>query len=205
MCHHWPFSLSFSVPAGAFGGVYVSVWSIVPIANWMTGSAVKPHMLTHWSLVYSDCCCRHQQDSILSMLLPLISSSWTLYFLIFGHLLWVTLPPPPPFSLFSPSLHYSLSPPLFFPRWRLDRIWISLWAKMSWLSRLNPRGPGTRTGRHAAPSSPCTADPETCLMVFENHWRQVRHRIGLFALMLFVQIISLVQLQTFKLNLEHWL
>ncbi|KAK2840085.1 hypothetical protein Q5P01_013825 [Channa striata] len=23
------------------------------------------------------------------------------------------------------------------------------------------------------PSSPCTADPETCLMVFENHWRQV--------------------------------
>uniref|UniRef100_A0A9J7X0V9 FHF complex subunit HOOK-interacting protein 1B n=1 Tax=Cyprinus carpio carpio TaxID=630221 RepID=A0A9J7X0V9_CYPCA len=44
---------------------------------------------------------------------------------------------------------------------------------MSWLSRLNPRGPGTRTGRHAAPSSPCTADPETCLMVFENHWRQV--------------------------------
>lgn len=114
-------------------------------------------------------------------------------------------PPPPPFSLFSPSLHYSLSPPLFFPRWRLDRIWISLWAKMSWLSRLNPRGPGTRTGRHAVPSSPCTADPETCLMVFENHWRQVRHRIGLFALMLFVQIISLVQLQTFKLNLEHWL
>ncbi|XP_043104524.1 FHF complex subunit HOOK interacting protein 1B [Puntigrus tetrazona] len=44
---------------------------------------------------------------------------------------------------------------------------------MSWLSRLTPRGPGTRTGRHAAPSSPCTADPETCLMVFENHWRQV--------------------------------
>uniref|UniRef100_A0A8C2BNR3 FHF complex subunit HOOK-interacting protein 1B n=1 Tax=Cyprinus carpio TaxID=7962 RepID=A0A8C2BNR3_CYPCA len=44
---------------------------------------------------------------------------------------------------------------------------------MSWLSRLNPRGPGTRTGRHAAPTSPCTADPETCLMVFENHWRQV--------------------------------
>uniref|UniRef100_A0A671NCV4 FHF complex subunit HOOK-interacting protein 1B n=1 Tax=Sinocyclocheilus anshuiensis TaxID=1608454 RepID=A0A671NCV4_9TELE len=44
---------------------------------------------------------------------------------------------------------------------------------MSWLSRLNPRGPGTRTSRHAAPSSPCTADPETCLMVFENHWRQV--------------------------------
>ncbi|XP_035029755.2 FHF complex subunit HOOK interacting protein 1B [Hippoglossus stenolepis] len=44
---------------------------------------------------------------------------------------------------------------------------------MSWLSRLNPRGSGSRSGRSAAPSSPCTADPETCLMVFENHWRQV--------------------------------
>ncbi|CAN9498472.1 unnamed protein product [Ophioblennius macclurei] len=44
---------------------------------------------------------------------------------------------------------------------------------MSWLSRLNPRGPGSRSGRSAAPSGPCTADPETCLMVFENHWRQV--------------------------------
>ncbi|XP_060944777.1 FHF complex subunit HOOK-interacting protein 1B [Limanda limanda] len=44
---------------------------------------------------------------------------------------------------------------------------------MSWLSRLNPRGSGSRSGRSAAPSSPCTADPETCLMVFENHWRQL--------------------------------
>ncbi|CAK6971735.1 FHF complex subunit HOOK interacting protein 1B [Scomber scombrus] len=44
---------------------------------------------------------------------------------------------------------------------------------MSWLSRLNPRGPGSRSSRSTAPSSPCTADPETCLMVFENHWRQV--------------------------------
>ncbi|XP_028992134.1 FHF complex subunit HOOK interacting protein 1B [Betta splendens] len=44
---------------------------------------------------------------------------------------------------------------------------------MSWLSRLKPPGPGSRSGRSAAPSSPCTADPETCLMVFENHWRQV--------------------------------
>ncbi|KAJ8352491.1 hypothetical protein SKAU_G00239670 [Synaphobranchus kaupii] len=44
---------------------------------------------------------------------------------------------------------------------------------MSWLSRLTPRGPGSRTGRNGAPSSPVTADPETCLMVFENHWRQV--------------------------------
>ncbi|CAB1418398.1 unnamed protein product [Pleuronectes platessa] len=44
---------------------------------------------------------------------------------------------------------------------------------MSWLSRLNPRGSGSRSGRSAAPSSPCTADPETCLMVFDNHWRQL--------------------------------
>uniref|UniRef100_A0A3Q3J1G0 FHF complex subunit HOOK-interacting protein 1B n=1 Tax=Monopterus albus TaxID=43700 RepID=A0A3Q3J1G0_MONAL len=46
-------------------------------------------------------------------------------------------------------------------------------SSMSWLSRLNPRGPGSRSARSAAPSSPCIADPETCLMVFENHWRQV--------------------------------
>lgn len=45
-------------------------------------------------------------------------------------------------------------------------------SRMSWLSRLNPRAAG-RSGRTAAPSSLCTADPETCLMVFENHWRQV--------------------------------
>ncbi|KAI1885210.1 hypothetical protein AGOR_G00217830 [Albula goreensis] len=44
---------------------------------------------------------------------------------------------------------------------------------MSWLSRLTPRGPGSRSSRNGAPSSPVTADPETCLMVFENHWRQV--------------------------------
>ncbi|KAK2905812.1 FHF complex subunit HOOK-interacting protein 1B [Channa argus] len=44
---------------------------------------------------------------------------------------------------------------------------------MSWLSRLKPPGSGSRSGRSTAPSSPCTADPETCLMVFENHWRQV--------------------------------
>ncbi|KAJ8358296.1 hypothetical protein AAFF_G00015910 [Aldrovandia affinis] len=43
---------------------------------------------------------------------------------------------------------------------------------MSWLSRLTPRGPGSRANRNAAPPSPVTADPETCLMVFQNHWRQ---------------------------------
>ncbi|XP_077435492.1 FHF complex subunit HOOK-interacting protein 1B isoform X2 [Vanacampus margaritifer] len=43
---------------------------------------------------------------------------------------------------------------------------------MSWLSRLTPRA---RAGRGAVPqeATSCTADPETCLMVFENHWRQV--------------------------------
>ncbi|XP_076857755.1 FHF complex subunit HOOK-interacting protein 1B [Brachyhypopomus gauderio] len=44
---------------------------------------------------------------------------------------------------------------------------------MSWLSRITPRSMEGRTNRSAAPPSPCTADPETCLMVFENHWRQV--------------------------------
>ncbi|KAM9486279.1 FHF complex subunit HOOK-interacting protein 1B isoform 1-T1 [Clarias gariepinus] len=44
---------------------------------------------------------------------------------------------------------------------------------MSWLSRITPRGPDGRSSRNVAPSSPCTADPETCLIVFENHWRQV--------------------------------
>ncbi|XP_061547846.1 FHF complex subunit HOOK-interacting protein 1B isoform X2 [Phycodurus eques] len=47
--------------------------------------------------------------------------------------------------------------------------------KMSWLSRLTARAPAARSGRGAAPQETpsCTADPETCLMVFENHWRQV--------------------------------
>lgn len=52
---------------------------------------------------------------------------------------------------------------------------------MSWLSRLNPRGPVSRPGISTAPSSPCTADPETCLMVFENHWRQVSCAVHLFS------------------------
>ncbi|KAM9802716.1 FHF complex subunit HOOK-interacting protein 1B isoform 1-T3 [Syngnathus typhle] len=48
---------------------------------------------------------------------------------------------------------------------------------MSWLGRLTPRGApaAARPGRGAAPHEvpSCTADPETCLMVFENHWRQL--------------------------------
>ncbi|XP_078401051.1 FHF complex subunit HOOK-interacting protein 1B isoform X1 [Cetorhinus maximus] len=44
---------------------------------------------------------------------------------------------------------------------------------MSWLSKLNPRGAGNRASRAAGPQSPVTADPETCFMVFKNHWTQV--------------------------------
>ncbi|XP_063162138.1 FHF complex subunit HOOK-interacting protein 1B isoform X2 [Candoia aspera] len=46
--------------------------------------------------------------------------------------------------------------------------------KMSWLSKLNPRAvPGPRVSRGASLQGPVTADPETCLMVFKNHWAQV--------------------------------
>ncbi|KAM8974938.1 FHF complex subunit HOOK-interacting protein 1B [Pelodytes ibericus] len=44
---------------------------------------------------------------------------------------------------------------------------------MSWLSKLNPRGAGTKSNRHANHQPLVTADPETCLMVFKNHWSQV--------------------------------
>ncbi|XP_043548506.1 FHF complex subunit HOOK interacting protein 1B [Chiloscyllium plagiosum] len=44
---------------------------------------------------------------------------------------------------------------------------------MSWLSKLNPRGTGNRVSRASSPQSPVTADPETCFMVFKNHWAQV--------------------------------
>nr|XP_056714743.1 FHF complex subunit HOOK-interacting protein 1B [Euleptes europaea] len=45
--------------------------------------------------------------------------------------------------------------------------------KMSWLSKLNPRVAGHRASRGASLQSPVMADPETCLMVFKNHWAQV--------------------------------
>uniref|UniRef100_A0A8D0L9Q8 Uncharacterized protein n=1 Tax=Sphenodon punctatus TaxID=8508 RepID=A0A8D0L9Q8_SPHPU len=46
--------------------------------------------------------------------------------------------------------------------------------RMSWLSKLNPRAAaGHRASRNASLQSPVTADPETCLMVFKNHWAQV--------------------------------
>lgn len=54
--------------------------------------------------------------------------------------------------------------------------WSLAGSSMSWMSRLNPRGPGNRSGHNTATPGPCTADPETCLMVFENHWRQVSRR-----------------------------
>ncbi|CAM5073789.1 unnamed protein product [Eretmochelys imbricata] len=45
--------------------------------------------------------------------------------------------------------------------------------RMSWLSKLHPRAAGHRASRSASLQSPVTADPETCLMVFKNHWCQV--------------------------------
>ncbi|XP_028913608.1 FTS and Hook-interacting protein [Ornithorhynchus anatinus] len=45
--------------------------------------------------------------------------------------------------------------------------------RMSWLSKLAPRSAGHRAPRGASLQTPVTADPETCLMVFKNHWAQV--------------------------------
>ncbi|XP_007527832.2 FHF complex subunit HOOK-interacting protein 1B isoform X2 [Erinaceus europaeus] len=45
--------------------------------------------------------------------------------------------------------------------------------RMNWLSRLASRGPGHRVPHGASPQTPVVADPETCLMVFKNHWSQV--------------------------------
>ncbi|XP_040140794.1 FHF complex subunit HOOK-interacting protein 1B isoform X2 [Ictidomys tridecemlineatus] len=45
--------------------------------------------------------------------------------------------------------------------------------RMNWLSRLASRGPGNRVPQGASLQTPVMADPETCLMVFKNHWSQV--------------------------------
>ncbi|XP_075774130.1 LOW QUALITY PROTEIN: FHF complex subunit HOOK-interacting protein 1B-like [Pelodiscus sinensis] len=45
--------------------------------------------------------------------------------------------------------------------------------RMSWLSKLHPRAAGHRASRAPSLQSPAPADPETCLMVFKNHWYQV--------------------------------
>ncbi|XP_036907470.1 FTS and Hook-interacting protein isoform X3 [Sturnira hondurensis] len=45
--------------------------------------------------------------------------------------------------------------------------------RMNWLSRLASRGPGHRVTQGASQQTPVMADPETCLMVFKNHWSQV--------------------------------
>lgn len=99
-------------------------------------------------------------------------------------------PPRPPCPPASPRHRHLLCPlfrlssELFPPLELLLLLFLRPWkclspgSSMSWLSRLNPRGPGSRAGRSAAPSSPCTADPETCLMVFENHWRQVSQKLS---------------------------
>ncbi|XP_005380178.1 PREDICTED: FTS and Hook-interacting protein isoform X4 [Chinchilla lanigera] len=45
--------------------------------------------------------------------------------------------------------------------------------RMNWLSRLASRVPGHRVPQGASLQAPVMADPETCLMVFKNHWSQV--------------------------------
>ncbi|XP_010642572.1 FTS and Hook-interacting protein isoform X4 [Fukomys damarensis] len=45
--------------------------------------------------------------------------------------------------------------------------------RMNWLGRLASRGPGHRVPQGASLQAPVMADPETCLMVFKNHWSQV--------------------------------
>ncbi|KAG9333413.1 hypothetical protein JZ751_012673 [Albula glossodonta] len=46
--------------------------------------------------------------------------------------------------------------------------------RMSWLSRLTPsRSSVSRANQNHTPPTPVPADPETCLMVFQNHWRQM--------------------------------
>ncbi|KAM8815798.1 FHF complex subunit HOOK-interacting protein 1B isoform 5-T8 [Rhynchonycteris naso] len=45
--------------------------------------------------------------------------------------------------------------------------------RMNWLSRLASRGPGHRVPQGGSLQTPVMADPETCLMVFKNHWSQV--------------------------------
>ncbi|XP_007952513.1 FHF complex subunit HOOK interacting protein 1B [Orycteropus afer afer] len=45
--------------------------------------------------------------------------------------------------------------------------------RMNWLSRLASRGPGQRVPQGTSLQTPVMADPETCLMVFKNHWSQV--------------------------------
>ncbi|XP_053418339.1 FHF complex subunit HOOK interacting protein 1B [Nycticebus coucang] len=45
--------------------------------------------------------------------------------------------------------------------------------RMNWLSRLASRGPGHRVPQGTSPQTTVMPDPETCLMVFKNHWSQV--------------------------------
>ncbi|XP_061485257.1 FHF complex subunit HOOK-interacting protein 1B isoform X2 [Rhineura floridana] len=72
----------------------------------------------------------------------------------------------PPVTTDLPSLPPSLPSP--------SGVWPFQMERMSWLSKLNPRAPGGhRASRGASLQSPMVADPETCLMVFKNHWVQV--------------------------------
>ncbi|KAG8453136.1 hypothetical protein GDO86_004817 [Hymenochirus boettgeri] len=73
---------------------------------------------------------------------------------------------------------------------------------MSWLSKLNPRGAGSKAGRNANLQPLVTADPETCLMVFKNHWSQVLRileRRGPSAEMVTADDLSSVQNNTYQM------
>ncbi|XP_047546989.1 FHF complex subunit HOOK interacting protein 1B isoform X10 [Lutra lutra] len=59
--------------------------------------------------------------------------------------------------------------------------------RMNWLSRLASRGPGHRVPQGASMQTPVVADPETCLMVFKNHWSQ--------SFFLFLQVVRILERQ----------
>ncbi|XP_044934182.1 FHF complex subunit HOOK interacting protein 1B isoform X10 [Mustela putorius furo] len=59
--------------------------------------------------------------------------------------------------------------------------------RMNWLSRLASRGPGHRVPQGASMQTPVVADPETCLMVFKNHWSQ--------SSFLFLQVVRILERQ----------
>ncbi|KAF6103286.1 family with sequence similarity 160 member A2 [Phyllostomus discolor] len=62
--------------------------------------------------------------------------------------------------------------------------------RMNWLSRLASRGPGHRVPQGASLQTPVMADPETCLMVFKNHWSQIP---SFFCLV--VQVVRILERQ----------
>lgn len=160
-------------------------YGVVSATDWMTlPTCLSP---TFCLPRYRDNpCWAHQWDPVLFCALTSHSLFCTCTHSVFGcfALLAPFLPLFPSPLIFSFPFVFllflsSLSLPRSFPlSWKSPTSRITTLgreAKMSWLSRITPRGPDGRNSRNVAPSSPCTADPETCLMVFENHWRQVMH------------------------------